>query len=82
MSAPRLVLRRLDARAPEFESELARINAFESAQDAEVDATVARIIADVRTRGDVAVMELTAKLDGVHATSSRSTRNRSPSYSA
>ncbi len=69
MSAVRLVLRRLDARAPEFESELTRINAFEAGQDAEVDATAMRIIADVRTRGDVAVMELTAKLDGVHAVS-------------
>lgn len=69
MNATRLVLRRLDARAPGFESELARINAFESAQDAEVDATVAGIIADVRARGDAALIELTAKFDGVRATS-------------
>jgi histidinol dehydrogenase len=66
-AAPPLV-RRLDAGAPEFDRELARIIAFEAAQDEGVDATVGRIIADVRTRGDVAVMELTAKLDGVHAT--------------
>ena len=68
MSAAPPLVRRLDAGAPEFERELARIIAFEAAQDEGVDATVARIIADVRTRGDVAVMELTAKLDGVHAT--------------
>jgi histidinol dehydrogenase len=62
-------VRRLDARAPEFERELARIVAFESSQDEGVDATVARIIAEVRARGDAAVIEYTARFDGVHATS-------------
>ena len=62
-------VRRLDVRAPGFERELARIIAFESSQDESVDAAVARIIADVRVRGDAALLELTAKFDGVHATS-------------
>jgi histidinol dehydrogenase len=62
-------VRRLDARAPEFERELARIIAFESSQDERVDATVAQIIDDVRARGDAALIELTARFDGVHATS-------------
>ena len=69
MSGASAALRRLDARAPEFERELERIIAFESSQDENVDATVARIIADVRARGDAALLELTAKFDGVHATS-------------
>ncbi len=69
MSAPSALVRRLDARAPEFERELAPIIAFESSQDERVDATVAQIIADVRTRGDAALIELTARFDGVHAAS-------------
>ena len=62
-----LVLRRLDAASPEFERELAALAAFEIAQDPEVDAVVARIVADVRARGDVALLEYTRTLDGVDA---------------
>jgi histidinol dehydrogenase len=62
-------VRRLDARAPDFERELAQIVAFEASQDETIDAAVARIIADVRARGDAALLELTAKFDGVHTTS-------------
>jgi histidinol dehydrogenase len=67
MSAVSAGLRRLDARTPGFERELAQITAFEASQDESIDAAVARIIADVRTRGDAALLELTAKFDGVHA---------------
>jgi histidinol dehydrogenase len=62
-------VRRLDAGAPDFERELALIVAFEASQDETIDAAVAGIIADVRARGDAALLELTAKFDGVHATS-------------
>jgi histidinol dehydrogenase len=64
-----LVLRRLDAAAPGFDREFAALTAFESAQDPAVDATVARIVADVRARGDAALLEYTAAFDGVHAAS-------------
>ena len=64
-----LALRRLDATAPGFARELAALTAFESAQDAEVDATVARIVADVRARGDAALLEYTAEFDRVAASS-------------
>jgi histidinol dehydrogenase len=67
MSGPTLVLRRLDATAPGFDRELAALTAFESAQDAEVDAAVARIVADVRARGDAALLEYTAEYDRVEA---------------
>ena len=60
MSTPSELVRRLDARAPEFERELAPIIAFESSQDERVDATVRQIIDDVRARGDAALIELTA----------------------
>ena len=69
MNPPALVLRRLDASAPGFDRELGALTAFEAAQDPEVDATVARIVADVRLRGDAALLEYTAQLDGVQAAS-------------
>jgi histidinol dehydrogenase len=68
MTGASAAVRVLDARMPEFERELARIIAFEAAQDENVDAEVSRIIADVRARGDAALLELTEKFDGVHAT--------------
>ena len=56
-------LRRLDAGAPGFEREFAALIAFESAQDASVDSTVAAIVADVRARGDEALLEYTSRFD-------------------
>jgi len=69
MKTEALHLRRLDSSAPEFERELAALIAFEAAQDPEVDATVARIVADVRARGDTALVEYTAKFDRVRVAS-------------
>jgi histidinol dehydrogenase len=69
MSAAALALRRLDSTAPGFEREFAALIAFESAQDPEIDAAVAAIVADVRARGDAAVLEYTAKFDRVNAPS-------------
>jgi len=66
-SADALVLRRLDAANPQFDRELATLAAFEIGQDPDVDAVVARIVADVRARGDVALLEYTRTLDGVDA---------------
>ena len=64
-----LSILRLDAADPEFERELAALASFEIAQDPEVDAAVARIIADVRARGDAALLHYTRELDRVTATS-------------
>jgi histidinol dehydrogenase len=64
-----LTIRRLDAADPDFDRALETLIAFESAQDAGVDATVAAIIADVRARGDVAVLEYTRQFDRLDATS-------------
>ncbi len=55
--------RRLDARAPGFEAELERLLAFESAQDEGVERATTEILAAVRTRGDAALLELTARFD-------------------
>src|SRR5437867_11870423 len=62
-------LQRLDSSAPGFDAALTRLTAFESEEDAGVEAAVAAIVADVRARGDAAVLEYTARFDRVQATS-------------
>jgi len=64
---PRLDLRRLDTTDPDFDATLDALIAFEAAQDPAVDATVATIIADVRARGDRAVLDHTQRFDRVNA---------------
>ena len=66
-AAPVLSIRRLDSQAADFAAALDALNRFEAAQDPAVDATVATIIADVRTRGDAAVLEYTERFDGIRA---------------
>ncbi|CAG9934392.1 histidinol dehydrogenase [Candidatus Nitrotoga arctica] len=56
-------IRRLSTRQPDFNSQLDRLLAFEATQDHQLDATVAAILADVRTRGDVALLEYTRRFD-------------------
>ena len=64
---PDFAARRLDAAAPGFDAAFDALIAFESAQDAAVDATVAAIIDDVRARGDAALLDYTARFDRVRA---------------
>ena len=58
---------RLSTRDADFDARLARLTAFDAAQDETVDATVAEILAAVKRRGDAAVLEYTARFDGVTA---------------
>ena len=60
-------LRRLSTRDAGFDAALAQLLAFESAQDTRVDAVVAEILADVKARGDAAVLEYTRRFDRVEA---------------
>ena len=62
-------LRRLDTRDAGFDAALDGLIAFEAAQDPAIDATVASIIADVRARGDAALLEYTRRFDRVDAQS-------------
>ncbi len=55
--------RRLCTADPGFEAELEGLLAFESAQDDSVDQATAQIVAAVRSRGDGALLELTARFD-------------------
>ena len=58
---------RLCTRDADFDARLARLTAFDSAQDETVDRTVAEILAAVKSRGDAAVLEYTERFDGVVA---------------
>jgi histidinol dehydrogenase len=56
--------RRLSTRDAGFEAGLAKLLAFESAQDEGVERATAEILESVRNRGDAALLELTARFDG------------------
>ncbi|WP_231759755.1 histidinol dehydrogenase [Microbulbifer elongatus] len=56
-------VRRLDAGNPDFSSDLDGLLAWESVADTQVEATVAGILQDVKTRGDGAVIEYTNRYD-------------------
>ena len=60
---------RLSTRDPDFGPRLDRLLAFEANQDERIDTTVASIIADVRSRGDAAVIDYTKKFDGLNVVS-------------
>jgi len=64
-----LKLRRLSTQDAGFSAALEALLAFEGAQDASIDATVADILANVKRRGDAAVLEYTAKFDRLEAKS-------------
>ncbi len=57
------MMRRLDASAPGFAGELAALLDFSAQRDAGVVERVAAIIADVRARGDAALLEYTNRFD-------------------
>ena len=56
-------VRRLDTGAADFEREFTRLNAIEAATDPAIEHAVEAILADVRTRGDAALLEYTARFD-------------------
>ena len=58
---------RLSTSDADFDARLARLTAFDAAQDETVDRTVAEILEAVKRRGDAAVLEYTARFDGVSA---------------
>jgi histidinol dehydrogenase len=58
-------LRRLCSADAGFDAELERLTRYDAAQDEAVEATVRAIIAEVRQRGDAAVLEYTRKFDRI-----------------
>ena len=53
----------------DFKAKMDALLAFEAAADEGIERTVAAILADVKARGDVAVLEYTARFDGLQAAS-------------
>jgi histidinol dehydrogenase len=60
-------LRRLSTANAGFDADLAALTRYEAAQDEAVESSARAIIADVRKRGDGAVLEATRKFDRVQA---------------
>jgi histidinol dehydrogenase len=63
-----VIVRRLSTGQADFEAQLAALR-WSSEADATIDSTVASIIADVRRRGDAAVLEYTSRFDGLNVKS-------------
>ncbi|MDA9909343.1 histidinol dehydrogenase [Gammaproteobacteria bacterium] len=59
-------IKRLNFQNENFRAELEQALAWDSISDQSVQESVSRIIADVRSRGDAAVLEWTNKLDGLN----------------
>jgi len=62
-------IRRLATAAPGFEAEFQRVLHWSAETDHAIEERVAAILADVRARGDAAVLECTGRFDGVSAAS-------------
>ncbi len=66
-SAADLLLRRLDTASPDFEAQYAQLFARMAEENAAIDARAADILADVRVRGDAAVLDYTRRFDHLDA---------------
>ncbi|MGB4467864.1 MAG: histidinol dehydrogenase [Azovibrio sp.] len=64
-----LAIQRLDSRTPDFPQRLQALLAFEGAQDEAIERTVVAILAEVKARGDAAVVEYTNRFDRLAAAS-------------
>jgi len=62
-------IRRFSTTDSNFDEQLKQLLAFETAQDDSVDEVVAKILKDVKHRGDAAVLEYTNRFDKTSATS-------------
>lgn len=64
-----LSIRRLDSINPDFAQQLSAVLAFEAAEDEAIDQAAAKILADVKARGDAAVLDATNRFDRLDASS-------------
>ena len=58
-----MTIRRLSTQSPDFAAELKNLLALEAEQDAGIERTVLEILADIRKRGDAALLDYTRKFD-------------------
>ena len=61
-------IRKLNAADADFQRQLSAVLAFDAGTDDAIDRAAATILADVKARGDAAVLEYTARFDQVSAT--------------
>jgi histidinol dehydrogenase len=62
-----VAIKRFSSTDADFKAQLDELLAFEGAQDEKIDQTVAAILADVKSRGDSAVIEYTNRFDRLSA---------------
>jgi histidinol dehydrogenase len=62
-------IRQLATTTPDFEAEFQRVLHWAAETDHAIETRVAEILADVRSRGDAAVLEYTARFDGLNTAS-------------
>lgn len=60
-------IRKLDSGNPDFNAQLSAVLAFEASEDEAIDRAAAQILADVKVRGDAAVLDYTNRFDRVDA---------------
>ncbi len=63
------IISRLDSSAPDFESRLDTLLAYEAVRDPRIEETVSSIIENVRTQGDAALLDYTRRFDRLDASS-------------
>jgi histidinol dehydrogenase len=63
------LINRLDSRDADFPAKLSRLLAYEAGEDDSIDRAAAQILADVKKRGDDALLEYTQRFDRVPAAS-------------
>jgi histidinol dehydrogenase len=64
-----ITLRRFDSSQTDFQQQLSALLAFEASTDEAIEKAVAQILADVKARGDDAVLEYTNRFDRLSANS-------------
>ncbi len=64
-------IKRFNSKDSDFNLNLDKLLAFENAQDDAVDSTVANILADIRKRKDIALIEYTNRFDRLSVTSAK-----------
>ncbi|WP_434779826.1 histidinol dehydrogenase [Neisseria sp. Ec49-e6-T10] len=62
-------MKEMNTQDEQFWTQLTELLAFETAQDPKIDETVAQICAHVKDKGDAALLEYTARFDGLTANS-------------
>ncbi len=63
----KVAIRHLDTGEADFEPDFGRVLHWSAETDAAIESRVAEIVADVRERGDAALLALTARFDGLQA---------------